>query len=106
MQFKRAAGIYVAGICLILGGPLLTYISTTFGTWHLLRTSDHSLDEAFIAIGVFGPPATIVGFSWLLLLQTEAWSRLMPSKCGFRHRAGKTRQPSTTEQRHPALASR
>jgi hypothetical protein len=64
MQYKRSAGIYVAGISLICAGPLLTFIGTTFGTWSAAN-NDRGLNVVFIALAVLG---VIVGFIGVIML--------------------------------------
>ncbi|MDD1477907.1 hypothetical protein [Arthrobacter sp. H16F315] len=54
MQYKRAAGLYVGGICLILGGPLVTFIGTTFGTRAVVNNPSNNLSGLFIGVAAFG----------------------------------------------------
>lgn len=74
MQFKRSAGIYVAGICLFIGGPLLSFIGTTFGTWSSLSNPANAreLTALFIGLTVFGILLSIVGFFMLVVAAHRA----------------------------------
>jgi len=47
MEFKRSAGIFVAGITLFLGGPPLSLIGTTLGTY-AASTNDGGLSAVFM----------------------------------------------------------
>ncbi|MDP9982950.1 putative membrane protein [Pseudarthrobacter oxydans] len=72
MQFKRSAGIFVAGISLIFCGPLLTFIGTTFGTWSAASKSDSGLNAVFIGLAVFGLIAGFVGVIMLVVAAHRA----------------------------------
>lgn len=74
MQYKRAAGIYVAGICLILGGPLVSFIGTSFGTWFAFNNPATNMSGLFIGIAVFGALLGIVG---LFMLVAAAYRALV-----------------------------
>lgn len=72
MQYKRAAGLYVSGICLLLGGPLVTFIGTTFGTWVVANNPSNSLSGVFIGVAVFGALIGIIGFFMLVVAAHRA----------------------------------
>lgn len=72
MQYKRAAGLYVGGICLILGGPLVSFIGTTFGTWGLLNDPSGNLGGLFIGVAIFGVLLGIVGLFMLVVAAHRA----------------------------------
>jgi hypothetical protein len=72
MEFRRAAGIYVGGISLILGGPLVSFIGNTFGTWYSVRNPTNNLSGVFIGIAVFGVLLGIVGFFMLVVAAHRA----------------------------------
>jgi hypothetical protein len=74
MQYKRSAGIFVAGISLIIGGPLLTFIGTTFGTWSAATNNDSVLNVVFIGLAVLG---VIVGFIGVIMLVVAAHRALV-----------------------------
>lgn len=72
MQFRRAAGLYVGGICLFLGGPLVSFIGTTFGTWFTANNPSNNLSGLFIAVTVFGFLLGIIGFFMLIVAAHRA----------------------------------
>jgi uncharacterized membrane protein len=74
MQYKRAAGLYVAGICLILGGPLVSFIGTSFGTWFAFNNPATNMSGLFIGVAVFGGLLGIVG---LFMLVAAAYRALV-----------------------------
>lgn len=51
---------------MLLGGPLLTFIGTTFGTWVALSDPSRDLSGIFIGIAVFGILLGIIGFFLLV----------------------------------------
>ena len=72
MQYKRAAGLYVGGICLILGGPLVTFIGMTFGTWAMVNSPSNNLSGLFIGVAVLGGLLGIIGFFMLVVAAHRA----------------------------------
>jgi hypothetical protein len=88
MQFKRAAGLYIAGISLILGGPLFGFIGATFGTWYAVSNPSSNLSGLFIGIAVFGWLLGVVGIFMLVaaayraLVKIDALSVRLPSASG------------------------
>lgn len=70
--FPRSAGIFVAGISLIFGGPLITFIGTTFGTWPAARNNDSGLNAVFIGLADFGMIAGFIGFIMLVVAAHRA----------------------------------
>jgi hypothetical protein len=72
MQFKRAAGLYVAGICLFLGGPLLAYGASMFGAWSAFIGDQEQLTGLFIGIAVFGILLGVIGFFMLIVAAYRA----------------------------------
>jgi hypothetical protein len=74
MQYKRAAGLYVGGICLILGGPLVSFIGMTFGTWAAVSNPSSNLGGLFIGVAAFGALLGIIG---LFLLVAAAYRALV-----------------------------
>jgi hypothetical protein len=73
MQFKPSAGIFVAGISLFFGGPLLSFIGSTFGTLFALK-NDSGLTAVFIGLVVFG---FAVGFVGLIMIVVAAHRALV-----------------------------
>lgn len=72
MQYKRAAGLYVGGICLIIGGPLVSFIGTTFGTWGLINDLSGNLSGLFIGVAAFGVLLGIIGLFMLVVAAHRA----------------------------------
>lgn len=71
MQFRRSAGIYVVGICLVVGGLLLNLIGIPFGARASFAgfTGDAALSEMtgfFIALAIAGPLLALVGLRFLI----------------------------------------
>lgn len=62
MEFRRSAGIYVTGICFVVGGPLLALIGSTFGTLALFTAITTG------ASGVPSPDTGMAGFSLVLVV--------------------------------------
>ena len=73
MEFKRSAGIFVAGISLVFGGPLLSLIGMTFGVWAASK-NDHPMSAVFVGLMVVG---YIVGFVGLIMLIVSAHRALV-----------------------------
>lgn len=73
MQFKRSAGIFVAGISLVFGGPLLSFIGITFGAWSASK-NDSGLSAVFLGLAVLG---YIVAFVGLIMLVVAAHRALV-----------------------------
>jgi hypothetical protein len=71
VEFKRSAGAFVAGISLFFGGPLLSFIGTTFGIWSVSR-SDGSLSAIFIGLAVLGYIVGVVGLILLVVATQRA----------------------------------
>ncbi|WP_104174878.1 hypothetical protein [Arthrobacter sp. Y81] len=67
MQFERAAGLYVGGISLILGGPLVGFIATSFGTWFTVNNPGNNLGGVVIGVAVFGLLLGVVGLLMLVV---------------------------------------
>lgn len=67
MEYKPSAGIFVGGICLLIGGPLVGFIRTTFGTWAAARGgADGNLTGILIGVVVFGALLGIIGIFMLV----------------------------------------
>lgn len=67
MQFKRSAGVFVAGVTLILVGPLLALIGTTFGTWSFTSLRDGNMSGVFIGLAALGGRVSLIGFILLVV---------------------------------------
>jgi hypothetical protein len=72
MQFKRSAGVFVAGITLIFAGPLLTFGGTTFAAWAATSNNDRGLAAVFLGVAVLGAVAGFVGFILLIVAAHRA----------------------------------
>lgn len=72
MQFKRSAGIYVVGISLFFGGPLLTFVGSTFATWAATTSNDRGLVAVFIGVAAVGAVAGFVGLVLLIVAAHRA----------------------------------
>jgi hypothetical protein len=93
MEFKRAAGLYVFGVSLILGGPLVSFIGTTFGTWSAVNNPSNNLTGLFIGVAIFGVLLGVVGFFMLVVAAHRALVKIdaLPA-----------RLPSASRERWPA----
>lgn len=69
MEFKRAAGLYIAGICLFFGGPLLASIATALEPW-----AAADLTGLLIGVAVFG---ILLGLIGLVMLVVAAYRALV-----------------------------
>lgn len=72
MQFKRSAGIFVAGITFLLSGPLLGFIGTSFGAWSAASNRGSGLGAAFIGLVVLGAIVSFTGFILLVVAAHRA----------------------------------
>jgi hypothetical protein len=72
MQFKRSAGIFVAGISFFFGGPLLTFVGSTFATWAATTGNDRGLVAVFIGVAGLGAVAAFIGFILLIVAAHRA----------------------------------
>lgn len=71
MQFRRSAGIFVAGICLVVGGLVLNLIGLAFGTRASFAgiTGDVALGEMagfFVALAIAGLLLALLGLCFLI----------------------------------------
>lgn len=73
MEFRRSAGIFVTGICFVVGGPVLAFIGSTFGAWATFAGIDGGPDAPssdmagfFIVLVIVGALLSIVGFCLLI----------------------------------------
>lgn len=76
MQFRRSAGIFVTGICFVVGGPLLAIIGSTFGTLTVFvgmsgtpgaaPNPETGMAGFFIILMVVGALLSIIGFFLLI----------------------------------------
>ena len=71
MEFKRSAGIFVGGITLLVGGPLLAYVGNLFMEWAALR-NDGDLMGAFIGVSVLGGVLGVAGFLMVVVAAHRA----------------------------------
>jgi hypothetical protein len=71
VEFKRSAGIFVAGISLFLGGPLLSYAGILFMALSASR-NDRGLTAVFVSLSIFGALLGLVGFFMLLVATHRA----------------------------------
>lgn len=72
MQFRRSAGIYVAGVCLFLGGPLVTFIASIYWTTVMARGSDQGLATILVGVMFSGGLMGVVGFFMLIVAAHRA----------------------------------
>lgn len=74
MEFKRSAGIFVVGISLFLGGPLLSYA----GIFMALSASrnDRGLIAVFVSLSIFGALLGLLGFFMLLVATHRALTKI------------------------------
>ena len=73
MEFKRSAGIFVAGVTLLLGGPLLSLIATTLRTY-AASSNDGGLSAVSIGLAVFG---FLIGFVGIIMIVVAAHRALV-----------------------------
>ncbi len=67
MQFKRSAGVFVAGVTLTFAGPLLSLIGATFGTWSFASLRDNGMSGAFIGLTALGGLVSFIGLILLVV---------------------------------------
>lgn len=72
MELKRSAGIFVAGISLFFGGPLLTFVGTIFARWAADSNNDRGLVAVLIGLAVLGMITGFVGFILLIVAAYRA----------------------------------
>jgi hypothetical protein len=72
VQFKRSAGIFVAGITFLLAGPLLGFIGTSFGAWSATSNRGSGLSIAFVGLAVLGAVVSITGVILLVVAAHRA----------------------------------
>ncbi|WP_459383827.1 hypothetical protein [Arthrobacter humicola] len=75
MEFKRSAGVFVAGISLFLGGPLLSYVGIIFMAVSASR-NDSGLLAVFVGVSILGAVAGLVGFFMLLVATHRALAKI------------------------------
>lgn len=67
MQFKRSAGIFVTGMCFMVGGPLLSIVGSSFGTWAAFtgltgEAASSEIAGLFIVLMMLGGILSLTGF--------------------------------------------
>jgi len=67
MRFKRSAGLFVTGISLLIGGPLLSWAASFFGVYFATSGRDTGMAAISIAVVVFGLLLAVVGFFMLIV---------------------------------------
>ena len=96
VKLKRSAGIFVAGITMFLGGPVLSYIgiflSTVFAARH-----DKALFAVFVSLSIFGVLVGLMGFFMLLVAIHRALVKI--DALPVRTQSG-ARQESAFQVRH------
>ena len=71
MQFKRSAGVFVAGISMFIGGPLLSWVAAMFLAWSATR-GDGSLAAVFMGLAFVGGVLSLIGFVLLIVATHRA----------------------------------
>lgn len=71
MEFKRSAGVFVAGISLFFGGPLLAFAGQMFMAWAISR-NDRGLVAVLIGVAILGAVLGLVGFFMLVVAAHRA----------------------------------
>lgn len=71
MEFKRSAGIFVAGISLFFGGPLLSFIGTTFATLFASK-DENGLASMFFGLALFGVVVSLAGLILIIVAAHRA----------------------------------
>jgi hypothetical protein len=72
MQFKRSAGVFVAGVTLVVAGPLLSLIGATFGSWSIASLRDGNMSGAFLGLAALGGLVSFIGFILLVVAAHRA----------------------------------
>lgn len=72
MQFKRSAGIFVAGITLFFAGPLLSVIGAAFGAWSITSINDRGISGALLALAALGWVVSLVGVILMIVAAHRA----------------------------------
>ena len=75
VEFKRSAGIFVAGISLLFGGPLLSFIGITFATLFASK-NESGLASVFIGLAVFGFVVGLVGLILIIVAGHRALAKI------------------------------
>lgn len=71
MEFKRSAGVFVAGISFFFGGPLLSFVANLFLVWSAAR-GDDGMVAVFMGVVFVGGALALVGFVLLLVATHRA----------------------------------
>jgi hypothetical protein len=71
VEFKRSAGIFVAGISLFFGGPLLSFIGTTFATLFASK-DENGLASMFFGLALFGVVVSLAGLILIIVAAHRA----------------------------------
>ncbi|MCY0905601.1 hypothetical protein [Arthrobacter sp. H14-L1] len=76
MQFKRSAGLFVAGITLFFGGPLLGAAATALGMYLATADGSSGIAAGYIAVIAFGSLLSLVGFCLLVVAAHRALEKI------------------------------
>ncbi len=71
VEFRRSAGLFVAGISFFFGGPLLSWVAALFMAWSMTR-GDGGMAAAFIGVAILGGVLGLVGFVLLIVAAHRA----------------------------------
>lgn len=71
MEFKRSAGVFVAGISFFFGGPFLSGVAFLFVRWAAARGDDGSV-AVFMGLAVLGGVLGLAGFVMLIVATHRA----------------------------------
>ncbi|MBG0740105.1 hypothetical protein IV500_12015 [Paeniglutamicibacter antarcticus] len=88
MQYKRSAGLFVAGITLFFGGPLLGVVAAALWMYVATANGSSGMAAGYIAVIAFGSLLALLGFCLLVAAAHRALEKIdaLPLRAQTRQR--------------------